>query len=41
MLLRDMGLDPKSEQTQRAVGLVGNQVTWRGCGPRECDGHDE
>src|SRR5258707_410004 len=23
----------------RAVGLVRDRVTWRGCGPPECDGH--
>jgi hypothetical protein len=39
MLLRDMGLDPASDQARRAVGLVRERVTWRGCGPRECDGH--
>ena len=37
MLLRDLGLDPASEQAGRAVGLVRDRVTWRGCGPRECD----
>jgi len=37
MLLRDMGLDPASEQARHAVGLVRNHVTWRGCGPKECD----
>jgi hypothetical protein len=37
MLLRDMGLDPASDQARRAVGLVREQVTWLGCGPRECD----
>src|SRR5262245_30853490 len=30
MLLRDMGLDPASEQARRAVGLVRDRVTWRG-----------
>ncbi len=39
MLLRDMGLDPASDQARNAVGLVRDQVTWRGCGPRACDGH--
>jgi hypothetical protein len=39
MLLRDMGLDPASEQARRAVGLVRDRVTWRGCGPPECDGN--
>jgi hypothetical protein len=39
MLLRDMGLDPASDQARRAVGLVRDRVTWRGCGPPECDGN--
>src|SRR5882762_2288140 len=39
MLLRDMGLDPTSNQARRAVGLVRDRVTWKGCGPRECDGN--
>jgi hypothetical protein len=39
MLLRDMGLDPASDQTCRAVNLVRDRVTWKGCGPRECDGN--
>ena len=39
MLLRDMGLDPASDQARRAVGLVRERVTWRGCGLPECDGH--
>ncbi len=30
MLLRDMGLDPASDQTRRAVGLVRDRVTWQG-----------
>jgi hypothetical protein len=37
MLLRDMGLDPTSDQARRAVGLVRDRVTWQGCGPQECD----
>jgi hypothetical protein len=37
MLLRDMGLDPTSDQARRAVALVRERVTWNGCGPRECD----
>lgn len=37
MLLRDLGLDPTSDQAQRALGLVRNGVTWKGCGPPECD----
>jgi hypothetical protein len=39
MLLRDLGLDPASDQACRAVGLVRDRVTWQGCGPPECDGH--
>jgi len=39
MLLRDLGLDPASDQACRAVGLVRNSVTWQGCGPQECDGN--
>ena len=35
-LLREMGLDPASAAAQRAVGLVRDRVTWRGCGPPEC-----
>jgi hypothetical protein len=37
LLLREMGLDPTSEQARRAVGLVRDRVTWKGCGPQECD----
>ncbi|MDQ3930830.1 MAG: hypothetical protein M3328_17000 [Chloroflexota bacterium] len=29
-LLRELGLDPASEQARRAVGLVRDHVTWRG-----------
>src|SRR5262249_401718 len=36
MLLRDMGLDPASAQAHRAVALVREHVTWKGCGPPEC-----
>jgi hypothetical protein len=39
MLLRDMGLDPASDQARHAMGLVRERVTWLGCGPQECDGH--
>src|SRR5678816_470835 len=35
MLLRDLGLDPASQQARRAVGLVRDRVTWKGCGPPE------
>jgi hypothetical protein len=38
-LLREMGLEPASEQARRAVGLVRDHVTWRCCGPPECDGN--
>jgi hypothetical protein len=37
ILLRDMGLDPASDQARRAIDLVRDRVTWRGCGPEECD----
>lgn len=39
MLLRDFGLDPDGAPARHAVGLVRERVTWRGCGPAECDGH--
>jgi hypothetical protein len=39
MLLREMGLDPASDPARRAVGLVRDRVTWRGCGPPECAGN--
>jgi hypothetical protein len=39
MLLRDLGLDPASDQARRALGLVRDGVTWKGCGPPECDGN--
>jgi len=39
MLLRDMGLDPASEQARRAVNLVRDRVSWKACGPKECDGN--
>jgi hypothetical protein len=35
-LLRELGLDPASPEARRAVGLVRDHVTWRGCGPDEC-----
>ena len=35
-LLRLLGLDPASAEARRAVGLVRDHVTWRGCGPEEC-----
>lgn len=36
-LLREMGLDPTSDEARNAVGLVRDNVTWKGCGPQECD----
>jgi hypothetical protein len=39
MLLRDLGLDPASDQARRATDLVRERVTWKGCGPQECDGY--
>lgn len=36
-LLWEMGLDPASDPARRAVGLVRDRVTWRGCGPQEVD----
>jgi len=39
MLLRDLGLDPASDAARRAVGLVRDRVTWRGCGPEPCWDH--
>jgi hypothetical protein len=39
MLLRDLGLDPASEQAGRAVGLIRERVTWKGCGPQQCAGN--
>jgi hypothetical protein len=39
ILLRSLGLDPASDAARRAVGLVRDRVTWKGCGPRECDGN--
>lgn len=38
-LLREIGLDPVSPEARRAAGLVGDRVTWKGCGPPECDGN--
>jgi len=37
MLLRDLGVDPASDEAQSAVGRVRDQVTWRGSGPEEAD----
>src|SRR5215469_6180736 len=36
MLLRDLGLEPTSEQARRATDLVRGRVTWKGCGPQKC-----
>ncbi len=36
-LLRDLGLDPASDQARHALGLVRDNVTWAGCAPPECD----
>jgi len=36
-ILREMGLDPASSEARRALCLVRDHVTWRGCGPPECD----
>ena len=37
MLLRDLGLDPASDQAHCATDLVRDRVTWKGCAPRECE----
>jgi hypothetical protein len=37
VLLRELGLDPAGHQARRALSLVRDRVTWRGCGPQECD----
>ncbi|MFN7963848.1 MAG: hypothetical protein U0002_21470 [Thermoanaerobaculia bacterium] len=34
-LLREMGLPPACAEARRAVALVREQVSWRGCGPEE------
>ena len=39
MLLRELGLDPASDEPRRAIGRVREGVTWQGCGPPECDGN--
>ena len=39
LLLREMGLDPASNEARRALGLVRDRVTWQGCGPQECHGN--
>jgi hypothetical protein len=37
MLLRELGLDPASEPARRSVERIRESVTWKGCGPRECE----
>jgi hypothetical protein len=37
MLLRELGLDPAGPEARRAIGLVRDHVTWRGCAPPACD----
>lgn len=37
MLLRELGLDPATDAARAALCLVRDGVTWKGCGPRECD----
>ena len=39
LLLRELGLDPASDEARRAAGLVRDHVTWKGCGPPECHGN--
>ena len=39
-LLRETSLDPASDEARRAVALVHERVTWRGCGPPEADERD-
>jgi hypothetical protein len=34
-LLREMGLDPASDEARRALGLVHDHVTWQGWGPED------
>ncbi len=36
-LLREFGLDPASDAAIQALRLVRDKVTWKGCGPEECD----
>jgi len=36
-LLRELGLDPASDEARRAVELVDSHVTWKGCGPPEAE----
>ena len=39
ILLRELGLEATGDAARRAVNLVRDRVTWRGWGPRECDGN--
>ena len=39
LLLREMGLNPASNEARCALGLVRDRVTWQGCGPQECHGN--
>jgi hypothetical protein len=36
-LLRELGIDPASDEARRSVDLVRDRVTWQGCGPPEAD----
>lgn len=36
-LLAHLGLDPASPEARQAVERVREHVTWKGCGPAECD----
>ena len=38
-LLRELGLDPTSEEARRAVGLVRRNVTWQGMLPQDAAWH--
>jgi len=40
LLLRDMGLDPVSEQARRAVNRVRDNVRWQGVLPQDAGWHD-
>jgi hypothetical protein len=39
LLLREMGLDPTSEQARRALAMVRDNVTWRGVLPQDAAWH--
>lgn len=36
-LLREFGLDPTSDAAIQAMKSINQKVTWKGCGPEECD----